>query len=59
LLDRYRLKRAAQLIRDNNITIAEVSYMVGFEHPNSLSRAFRKQFGVSPTEYQNQKLYSA
>ncbi len=51
LLNSYRLKRAAQLIVDNKITIAEISYMVGFEHPNSLSRAFRKQYGVSPTEY--------
>jgi signal transduction histidine kinase/AraC-like DNA-binding protein len=51
LLNSYRLKRAAQLILENKITIAEISYMVGFEHPNSLSRAFRKQFGASPTEY--------
>ncbi|MGE0079277.1 MAG: ATP-binding protein [Bacteroidales bacterium] len=53
LLNSYRLKRASQLIKENKITIAEISYMVGFEHPNSLSRAFRKQFGVSPTEYMN------
>ena len=55
LLNTYRLKRASQLILENKITIAEISYMVGFEHPNSLSRAFRKQFGVSPTEYLSNK----
>lgn len=54
LLNSYRLKRASQLILEKKITIAEISYMVGFEHPNSLSRAFRKQFGISPTEYLEQ-----
>jgi len=56
LLNSYRLKRAAQLILDKKITMAEISYMVGFEHPNSLSRAFRKQYGVSPTEYLNKNV---
>ncbi len=51
LLTSFRLKRAAKLVAQNKLPISEVAYMVGFEHPNSLSRAFRKEFGVSPTEY--------
>jgi signal transduction histidine kinase/DNA-binding response OmpR family regulator/ligand-binding sensor domain-containing protein len=51
LLTSFRLKRAAQLLIQGKISISEVSYMVGFEHPNSLSRSFRKEFGMSPSEY--------
>jgi signal transduction histidine kinase/AraC-like DNA-binding protein len=51
LLNGYRLKKAAQLIKQSGLSISEIAYMVGFEHPNSLSRAFKKQFGVSPSEF--------
>jgi AraC-like DNA-binding protein len=55
LLTSFRLKRAAQLIVQKKLPISEIAYLVGFDHPNSLSRAFKKQFGVSPTEYLNNK----
>jgi YesN/AraC family two-component response regulator len=54
LLTSFRLKRAAKLLVQGKISISEISYMVGFEHPNSLSRAFRKEFGMSPSAYVEQ-----
>ncbi|MDP4291573.1 MAG: response regulator, partial [Bacteroidota bacterium] len=51
LLTSFRLKRASKLLLQGKVSISEISYMVGFEHPNSLSRAFRKEFGMSPSEY--------
>ncbi len=45
-----RLKRAAQLLRQGNLKIAEVAYHVGFNDPQYFSRCFKKQFGVSPTQ---------
>jgi len=51
LLTSFRLKRASNLLIQGKISISEISYMVGFEHPNSLSRSFRKEFGMSPSEY--------
>jgi DNA-binding response OmpR family regulator len=51
LLTSFRLKRASKLLIQGKISISEISYMVGFEHPNSLSRSFRKEFGMSPSEY--------
>jgi len=54
LLTSFRLKRAAKLLIQGKISISEISYMVGFEHPNSLSRAFRKEFGMSPSAYVEQ-----
>lgn len=46
-----RLKRAAQLLTEHNLNIAEVAYAVGFNDRKYFSKEFRKQFGVSPSEY--------
>jgi len=51
LLKSFRLKRAKDLLRQNNMTVAEIAYKVGYDMPNSFSRAFKKEFGISPTEY--------
>jgi signal transduction histidine kinase/DNA-binding response OmpR family regulator/ligand-binding sensor domain-containing protein len=54
IIDSYRLKRAGQLLHQK-ITVTEVAYMVGFDHPNSFSRAFRKYYKMTPTEFASQK----
>lgn len=46
-----RLKRAAQLIEQNTLTISEVTYEVGFTDLQYFRDCFKKQFGVNPTEY--------
>jgi AraC-like DNA-binding protein len=51
LLKSFRLKRAKDLLRQQNLTVAEVAYKVGYDMPNSFSRAFKKEFGMSPSEY--------
>ncbi|WP_316785244.1 two-component regulator propeller domain-containing protein [Pedobacter frigiditerrae] len=50
-----RLKRAAQLLAEQNLSIAEVAYTVGFNDRKYFSKEFRKQFGVAPSEY-NKKI---
>ena len=51
LLRTFRIKRAIQLIEQNKLPISEIAYMVGYDLPNSFSRAFKKEIGVSPTDY--------
>ena len=46
-----RLKRAAQLIEQNELTIAEVTYEVGFTDRQYFRNCFKKQFGVNPSRY--------
>lgn len=46
-----RLNEAARLIRERKINITQVSYMVGFANNSHFSTAFKKYFGMSPTEY--------
>jgi AraC-like DNA-binding protein len=48
---RLRLQRAGELLRDRNLTIAEVARRVGFEDPFYFSRQFRKERGCSPREW--------
>ena len=42
-----RLKRAAELLKENKYSISEIAYMVGFSSPSYFSKCFLKQFGKS------------
>lgn len=46
-----RLKRAAMLLKQERLPIAEVCYQVGFSDPRYFSKCFAKQFGQTPSEY--------
>lgn len=46
-----RLKKAAELLRSQKLTVAEVAYQTGFSAPNHFSTYFRKHFGKSPSAY--------
>ncbi len=51
-----RLKRAVQLLEQNELTISQVSYMVGFNDPNYFGKCFRKFYGDTPSNYIKSKL---
>ena len=53
LLREARIKRACQLLRETNKTVAEVAYSCGFTDPKYFSRSFKQSTGQSPTEYKN------
>lgn len=46
-----RLKKAAQLLTSKQYNVSEVSLMVGFYDRKYFSREFKKQFGITPSEY--------
>ncbi|SEI56729.1 Two component regulator propeller [Dyadobacter sp. SG02] len=50
-LKSIRLKRAAQLLRQQKMTIYEVAYAVGYDDRKYFSKEFKKQFGKTPSEY--------
>ncbi|MFY0687736.1 MAG: response regulator [Cyclobacteriaceae bacterium] len=47
----FRMKRAAQLLKKQELTISEVTYQVGFNDLQYFRYCFKKQFGVNPSEY--------
>ncbi len=47
-----RLRQAAELLKSKEYTITQVAYAVGFNSQTHFSNAFKRQYGVSPTEYQ-------
>ena len=46
-----RLEQAVRLLKEQKINVTQVAYTVGFSNLAHFSTVFRKQFGVSPTEY--------
>lgn len=46
-----RLQQAAKLLAKGDISVSQVTYAVGFSTPAHFSTAFKKCFGVSPSEY--------
>ena len=46
-----RLKRASELLQSKKYSIAEISLLVGFGSPTYFSSCFKKQFGITPTEF--------
>lgn len=52
-LIRWRLATAARMLRSERMSIGRVSEVVGYESEASFSRAFKKEFGVSPGHWRN------
>ena len=51
---RARLSRARQLLRDTDLSVGETSYHVGIEDPVYFTRLFKKEFGITPSEFRQQ-----
>lgn len=50
-LTELRINAAKELLKDPFLTMAEVAEMVGYESPNYFTRVFKKNTGITPTEY--------
>ena len=51
LIRSLRLQRASDLLKQNAGSISEICYGLGFTDQAYFSRAFKKQFGISPSDY--------
>lgn len=47
-----RFKYAEQLIRQNELSILEIAYEVGYSNPSHFSQGFKDRYGVLPKAYQ-------
>ncbi len=51
IVKNVRMKKAAALISQQKYTVYEIADMVGYSDTKYFSREFKKEFGVSPSEY--------
>lgn len=54
-LRKCRMERAAELLRDSELTIADVCARVGIPDAQYFSRVFKSHFGIPPSAYREQK----
>ena len=50
-----RLKRAAQLLKESQLTVSEIAYEVGFNNPKYFTRYFKLEFNSLPSLYAAEK----
>ncbi|MGG1553801.1 response regulator transcription factor [Paenibacillus ferrarius] len=53
---RLRMEEAARLLKDPAIRIYEICENIGYADQDHFRESFKKQFGVTPTEYRNRWL---
>ena len=47
----YKLNKSVELLREDRLTISEISYSLGFSSPSHFSNTFKNRFGVSPRNF--------
>jgi AraC-like DNA-binding protein len=52
---KLKIEKAMHLIREGNLSFRTISEQLGFESPEYFSRVFKKQTGMTPTEYAKQQ----
>ncbi len=45
------IEKAKEKISTTNLTISEIAYQLGFEHPSSFTKLFKTKTNLSPVEY--------
>jgi len=50
-IQRARLERARQLLREGGKPVSEVGYEVGFRDPAYFTRVFKGEYGVPPSKW--------
>ena len=54
-ISRLRIEAAARLLRYSVLSIEDIAFNIGYEAPAALSKAFKNQYGITPTQYRTNK----
>ena len=50
-LNKFRIKKAKELLSNSKLNIAEISFQVGYNDPNYFTRVFKEYEGLTPSEF--------
>jgi AraC family transcriptional regulator of adaptative response / methylphosphotriester-DNA alkyltransferase methyltransferase len=53
---KFRVDKAAELLRQEEVKILEIAYLTGFQSVSNFYRCFKEQVGFTPREYRNDSL---
>ncbi len=53
MLDRLRRDTAQRLLRQSQLSYAEIAHVLGFAHPPAFHRAVRRWFGLTPSAFRD------
>jgi AraC-like DNA-binding protein len=45
------IEKAKEKLSTSNLSVSEIAYQLGFEHPQSFSRLFKTKTNLSPLEF--------
>lgn len=48
------IEKAKEFLAGTDLPVAQIAYQLGFEHPPSFNRIFKKKTNLSPNQYKNQ-----
>lgn len=54
-LKQVRMQRARQLIAKSKMTFSQIAYSVGFTDPKYFTKCFKKETGMTPSEYREKE----
>jgi len=57
-LTNLRLRKAARMLESTAMRIKEITHAIGYEHPSSFVRAFRRNYSKSPRDYRKAHGYA-
>ena len=50
-----RMGRAKEMLKDDSLSMKEICAEIGYSDPNYFSRIFKKNVGLTPTEYRERE----
>jgi two-component system response regulator YesN len=54
-LTKIRLEKAQELLKNSKDNITKIANQVGYQNANYFSQVFKKEFGLTPTQYRKEK----
>ena len=56
-VNKLRIEKSKELLRDANLSLVEIASMVGFDDQSYFTKVFKKRTGLSPGKYRENRLY--